>query len=147
MSYLKTTFEDLSKELKNRNIRLSHQRVKVLEYMTNHRIHPTVDQIYIDLQKEVPTLSKTTIYNTLDTLIEAQLVKVITIEDNETRYDIITENHGHFKCESCGTIYDFEIKTDSLSTQDLNDFKINNRDVYFKGICPSCIKQGKEIVN
>ena len=139
MSYLKSS-EYLSKELKNRNIRLSHQRIKVLEYITNHRNHPTVDQIYIDLQKEVPTLSKTTIYNTLNTLIDAQLVRLITIEDNETRYDIITENHGHFKCESCKTIYDFDIKIDSLITEDLNDFKINDKDVYFKGICPSCIK-------
>lgn len=137
--YLKTTFEDLSLELKSKNIRLSHQRLKVLEYMTNHRTHPTVDQIFNDLQKEVPTLSKTTVYNTLSTLIEAGLVKLITIEDNETRYDIDTKNHGHFKCESCGKIFDFDININSLETEGLNDFKINNRDVYFKGTCPKCI--------
>ncbi len=136
---MKTTFEDLSLELKSKNIRLSHQRLKVLEYMTNHRTHPTVDQIFNDLQKEVPTLSKTTVYNTLSTLIEAGLVKLITIEDNETRYDIDTKNHGHFKCESCGKIFDFDININSLETEGLNDFKINNRDVYFKGTCPKCI--------
>lgn len=136
---MKTTFEDLSLELKSKNIRLSHQRLKVLEYMTNHRTHPTVDQIFNDLQKEVPTLSKTTVYNTLSTLIEAGLVKLITIEDNETRYDIDTKNHGHFKCESCGKIFDFDININSLETEGLNDFKINNRDVYFKGTCPNCI--------
>lgn len=135
---MKTTIEDLSRELKNRNIRISHQRLKVLEYISNNRSHPTVEQIYRDLQKEIPTLSKTTIYNTLNTLIDANLVKIISIEDNETRFDTITENHGHFKCETCGKIYDFDIDIDSFDTKDLNGFMINNKDIFFKGICPKC---------
>ena len=141
MDWLKTTFENLSQELKNKNIRLSHQRLKVLEYMTNNRCHPTVDQIYNDLHKEIPSLSKTTIYNTLKTLIETNLVKIITIEDNETRYDIVTNNHGHFKCQSCGNIYDFEINVDSLNSKDLDYFKIDSKDVYFKGVCTNCCKE------
>lgn len=138
---MKLNFEELTKELKDKNIRLSHHRLKVLEFLNDNRIHPTVDQIYIELHKELPTLSKTTVYNSLNALIDAGLVKVITIEDNETRYDIVTDNHGHFKCESCGKIYDFEINLSNFTSKDLNDFKINNKDVYFKGICPDCIKQ------
>ncbi len=144
---MKTTFDDLSKELKNKNIRLSHQRLKVLEYVANHRCHPTVEQIYTDLHKEIPTLSKTTVYNTLSTLIEAGLVKLISIEDNETRYDIVSENHGHFKCESCGTIYDFKIDIDLFDSKDLNGFRINNKDVYFKGICQKCINKNNNIMD
>ena len=136
---MKPTFEELSNELKKKKIRLSHQRLKVLEYLTLNRCHPTVDQIYVDLQKEVPTLSKTTIYNILSTLVESGLVRVVTIEDNETRYDIEIENHGHFKCESCGTIFNFNIEIDSLPTEELNSFKINDKNVYFKGICPRCL--------
>ena len=136
---MKPTFEELSNELKKKKIRLSHQRLKVLEYLTLNRCHPTVDQIYVDLQKEVPTLSKTTIYNTLSTLVESGLVRVVTIEDNETRYDIEIENHGHFKCESCGTIFNFNIEIESLPTEELNSFKINDKNVYFKGICPRCL--------
>lgn len=138
---MKVSYEELSKELKDKNIRLSHQRLKVLEFITNNRIHPTVDQIYVELRNEIPTLSKTTVYNSLNALIDVGLVKVITIEDNETRYDIVTDDHGHFKCESCGNIYDFEINIDKISSKDLHDFKINNKDVYFKGICPTCVKQ------
>ncbi len=135
---MEKTFEKLKNELKNKNIRLSHQRLKVLEYMSTHKTHPTVDMIYNDLQKEVPTLSKTTIYNTLDTLKNAGLVKVVTIEDNEVRYDSRTHEHGHFKCVSCEEIFDFDIKFDSFATKGLDNFKINNKDVYFKGICPDC---------
>lgn len=135
---MKPSFEDLKKELKIKNIHLSYQRLKVLEYLIQNQCHPTVDKIFTDLQKDISTLSKTTIYSTLKILAEAGLVRVITIEDNETRYDIVVENHGHFKCESCGTIYDFRIDIDSLTSEDLNNFKINDKNIYFKGICPRC---------
>ncbi len=139
MGLIKLSFEELKKKLKLRNINLSYQRLKVLEYLTQNRCHPTVDQIFTGLQKDISTLSKTTVYNTLRVLAEAGLVRVITIEDNETRYDIEVENHGHFKCESCGVIYDFNIDIDLLTSGDLNNFKINDKNVYFKGICPGCL--------
>ena len=135
------SYEDLLKELKMKNLRLSHQRLKVLEFLAGHLIHPTVDQIYTELQKEIPTLSKTTVYSTLNALEETGLVRVINIEDNEIRYDIRVENHGHFKCESCGEIYDFNVDIDSLPTGDLNNFDIRDKNIYFKGICPMCRKE------
>jgi len=138
MSGIKANFEDITNKLKNNNIRLSHQRLKVLEYLHRNRIHPTVEQIYNGLLDDIPTLSKTTIYNTLNTLIEAGLVKIINIEDNEARYDIITDEHGHFKCKACGNIYDFEVDMDSFEIKGLNGFKIHNRDMYFSGICAKC---------
>lgn len=139
---MKTIFEDLSMELKAKNIRLSHQRLMVLDYIDKNRCHPTVDQIHSDLVKDMPTLSKTTIYNTLNALIDVGLVRRITIEDNETRYDITSDDHGHFKCESCGKIFDFHINMDSIQSDDLDDFKIKNKDIYFKGICPLCSAKG-----
>ena len=145
MKKMKVTYEDLTKELKDKNIRLSHQRLKILEFITNNNVHPTVDQIYSELHTVIPTLSKTTVYNSLKALIDAGLVKVINIEDNETRYDIINHDHGHFKCESCGTIFDFSIDIDSLFPGDLSKFKINDKNVYFKGLCPRCLSNINEI--
>mgnify|MGYP001259209617 CR=1 FL=1 len=142
---MKSSFEELKEKLNITNIYLSHQRLKVLEYLVQNHCHPTVDQIFTDLQKDIPTLSKTTVYNTLRILVKSGLVRVITIEDNETRYDIVTENHGHFKCESCGTIFDFPIDIDSLVTGDLSKFKINDKNVYFKGLCPRCLSNINEI--
>ncbi len=129
MNGMKTNLEGITNKLKDNNIRLSHQRLKVLEYLDRHRIHPTVEQIYHGLNEEIPTLSKTTIYNTLNKLIEAGLVKVITIEDNEARYDINTDFHGHFKCRTC--------------EKGLDGFRIYTRDMYFSGICPRCSEQEK----
>ncbi len=136
---MKRSYEELTKELKMKNIRLSHQRLKVLEYLTIHMDHPTVDQIYNGLHKEIPTLSKTTVYSTLSALADAGLVRIINIEDNEARYDIRVADHGHFKCESCGTIYDFQANIDSLTTVDLKRFDIKDKNLYFKGCCPTCL--------
>lgn len=133
------TLKDLQQKLKERNISLSHQRLKILEYLAQNRCHPTVDQIFTSLQREISTLSRTTVYNTLHVLAEAGLVRAISVGDAETRYDIATENHGHFKCESCGEIYDFEIDAGRLTSKDLAQFKIQDQNVYFKGLCPKCL--------
>lgn len=137
------TFENLKNKLKENNIRLSHQRLKILEYIYDNLNHPTVDEIYNDLHEEIPTLSKTTIYNTLNTLVDVNLVKVLNIENNETRYDPTIDDHGHFKCKKCGKIFDFKLNYDSLDIEELHGFKIHKKDLYFKGICPTCVGKNK----
>lgn len=137
------TLEELTNELKKNNIRLTHQRLKVLEFLSNSRQHPTVEQIYNALKKEVPSLSKTTIYNTLKYLSDLNLIKVLTIDDNEAHFDAVTDGHGHFKCTSCGEIFDFDIDLDSCTTENLDDYKINEKAVYFKGTCPGCLSNIK----
>ena len=132
------SFEDLKRELKNRSIHLSYQRLKVLEYLVQNPNHPTVDQIYTDLHQDIATLSKTTVYNTLRVLTEAGLARGISLHDHETRYDINVENHGHFKCESCGAVCDFRIELDALNSADLDRFQICDKHVFFTGICPGC---------
>jgi len=132
-------FQDLSTTLTRRSIRPSHQRIKVLEYLIKTQCHPTVDQIFKDLQNEIPTLSKATIYNTLNLFAKAGLVRMLPTEDKETRYDIITDNHGHFKCEKCGTISNFKVEFDSIAAEDLASFKVSDKNVYFKGLCPKCL--------
>ena len=54
--------------MKEHDIAPSMQRVKILEYLRNYKIHPTADMIYQALLDEMPTLSKTTVYNTLKPL-------------------------------------------------------------------------------
>lgn len=136
---MKPSLEVFKEEVKKKNINLSHQRLKILEYLIEHPCHPTVEQIYTALHKDIPTLSKTTVYNTLRILMEAGMVRLMTTEDNESRYDIEVEDHGHFKCESCGKIFDFHIDLHSLASNDLDEFKIRDRTVYFKGFCPQCL--------
>jgi len=136
---LNQKIENLAKTLNEKDIKPSYQRIKILEYLITKRNHPTVDKIFNELLKEIPTLSKATVYNTLDLFKEANLARIVTIENNETRYDAKVASHGHFKCESCGSIYDFEVNIDNLSTDSLKHFKINEKNIYFRGICPKCL--------
>lgn len=140
---MKQSYDFLINELKKQNIRLSNRRLRVLEYLCQNLNHPTVDQIFTDIQKHVRHLSRTTIYNTLHTLVKARLVRIINIEDNELRYDIVTENHGHFKCEKCSVIFNFKIDYDSLVTDELTGFMVNDKNIYFKGVCPRCLSNNK----
>jgi Fur family peroxide stress response transcriptional regulator len=123
---------------KNRGIRPSFIRVKILEYLMANRTHPTVDEIFSRLAGKIPTLSKTTIYNALGVFTDAGLVRVVTVEDNETRYDADVSDHGHFKCKQCGRIYDFTVDANGLEVDNLHGFRIEKRDVYFRGLCPYC---------
>lgn len=125
--------------LKKHDIKPSYQRIKIFECLIKHRNHPTVDMIYQELVNEIPTLSKTTVYNTLKLFIEKKIVLLINIEDNETRYDGDTSFHGHFKCRKCNEVYD--IKTEIPVLKELDDFKIEEYHLYIKGICKKCIKR------
>ena len=133
--------EFLTDQLKSKGVRPSYQRIKVLEYLYRKGGHPTVDEIFRALSVDIPSLSKVTIYNTLNTFVEVGLVRVVDIDDTENRYDITLTDHGHFQCESCGTIYNFQVNIDQLPIDGLNQFEITQKNIYFKGLCPNCLNQ------
>lgn len=126
--------------LLDKDIKPSHHRIRIFQFLALNRYHPTVEMIYNDLIDEIPTLSKTTVYNTLNLFVASNLVRVLNIDEVEARYDITTDNHGHFRCKSCGEIYDFEFDSNYLSGEELKDFQIHEKNVYFNGICFSCLK-------
>jgi len=140
---LNQKIKDLAERLKEKNIKPSYQRMKIFEYLNLRKNHPTVDRIFKDLVKEIPTLSKATVYNTLDLFKRSELAKVVTIEDNETRYDSEVSVHGHFKCENCGRIFDFPVDIDAISSDALENYSITEKNIYFKGICPGCRNDNK----
>lgn len=130
--------ENIGNYLKENGIKPSYQRIKIFHYLVEKRNHPTVDMIYKALCTEIPTLSKTTVYNTLNLFIEKNIVNVIVIEENETRYDSIMAVHGHFKCEECGKIFDVNINDGITKSKDLEKFEVKEQHYYFKGICEEC---------
>jgi Fur family peroxide stress response transcriptional regulator len=138
--------EQIKEKLIKHNIRPSFQRIKVLEFLYHHDIHPTVEDIYHELAPDIPSLSKATVYNTLHALVEGGLARVISIDENEMRYEAMIKNHGHFKCESCGCIFNFGIEIDHIKVSDLSQFSVKEKSVYFKGLCPDCNKKQKLLI-
>ncbi len=132
--------KNVGEYLKEHGVKPSYQRIKVFEYLAKKRNHPTVDTIYKALVPKIPTLSKTTVYNTLNTFIEKNITIVLTIEENETRYDADTSLHGHFKCEACNTVYDLDLDPDKLEIPDLLHHHVKRSHFDFIGTCQTCLK-------
>ena len=65
---MKISIDSIAGKLKEKNIKPSLQRIKILEYLAGYPCHPTVDYIFNALHPEMPTLSKSTVYNTLKVL-------------------------------------------------------------------------------
>lgn len=87
-------------------IRPSLQRIHIYRYLCTTSAHPTAESVYSALVTEIPTLSRTTVYNTLKLFHQHKLVETITIENEELRYDADTSDHLHFKCNCCGHVSD-----------------------------------------
>ena len=132
--------QELSDFLMKHNIQPSFQRVKILQRLSSKKDHPTVNQIYTDLVAQIPSLSKTTVYNTLNLFIKEGVARSINADTSESRYDLITSSHGHFLCNKCGSIYDFDI-TDNMNFDFLSKQgnEITSLDITIRGICKNCI--------
>ncbi len=133
--------------LKGHGIKPSYQRIRIFEYLLRHKNHPTVDAIYQELAKEIPTLSRTTVYNTMKLFMEKKIVQLISIEDTETRYDADTSAHGHFKCTVCGEIFDVHVDLTDMSVEGLDQFRVDETHLYFKGVCDDCFDEKNKEFN
>ena len=99
--------------------------------------HLTADQIFTELKKIYPSVSLATIYNNLNKLCEAGLIRKVSIEGSPDRYDRI-EKHDHLVRTKCGRLTDicFEDLTASLKEQLGSSFFAYDLKVFY--ICPEC---------
>ena len=79
-------------------IKPSVQRIAIMNFLLHNRIHPSVEDIYNALCVSIPTLSKTTVYNTLKLFAEQGALLALVIDEKNVRFDIDTSNHAHFQC-------------------------------------------------
>ena len=144
MSARSVSTEELIDLLQSSGVKPSVQRLSVLRYVMEKMNHPSVDKIYQSLLPQIPTLSKTTVYNTLNQLTEKGIITALNIDDTEIKYDFIEHTHAHFICTSCGQIYDIELNSDICKMQSVEGHQVINAQVNFKGICNNCKHKSKE---
>jgi len=87
-------------------VKTTPQRLAVYRELASRKGHPTVEEIYQGLKKEMPSLSLATVYRTLRYLEEMGLVKKAPTVDDKMRYEVEMEPHAHFVCRKCGSIVD-----------------------------------------
>ena len=134
-----TQIKDL---LESKGVRATHQRISVYRAVCEHPIHPCASAIYDALKKDNPALSLATVYNSVEALCGAGLLRRINVDDNESRYDADMSRHGHFKCDRCGKVIDFPVKDDFA--QGLSGFAVTRREICFGGLCPDCLAKEQQ---
>ncbi len=120
--------------------RNTQQRKIIYEILKNTNIHPTADWIYSEVRKIIPNISLGTVYRNLKVLKEEGAIIEIT-DGKQSRFDARTDNHFHFKCDTCGSIYDiesFEIPNLNTESMESKGFEVKTVDITFNGICPKC---------
>lgn len=132
--------KELAARFAERQLRPTPQRLLIYRYLLEHRIHPSADTIYSALAEEHPTLSRTTVYNSLHAMERAGLIRMIPVDSEEKRFDADVGAHGHFRCFGCGEVFDFPLEAASLNALCPAGFSAECGDVLFRGRCPGCCK-------
>lgn len=133
-------------QLVNHGVHPSVQRIAIMKYLMEHCTHPTVDTIYTDLLPILPTLSRTTVYNTLELFCEKNAAMSLTIDRRNIRYDSCVKPHAHFMCNGCGRVFDAEINEHVRAhLYDSEQYAVEKVELNFSGLCPECLEEKKKL--
>lgn len=140
---MSSNMENLKNILEAASIKPTFERLSILQYLDKKHNHPTAAMIYDEVLKKVPTISKTTVYNSLNLFIDKGFVTPLYITGSEVRYDFATKPHHHFFCEKCGKIYDLEVECPIFKKKHFQGHLIREQHGYFRGICRDCLEKEK----
>ena len=113
----------------------------VLEAVKNLHCHATADEIYGEIVKTHPNVSKGTVYRNLQRLCETGDIRKREIPGGADRFDHICSNHYHVRCINCGHVFDVDMEymgNIEKSIKNTHGFVFTGHDIVFKGICPDC---------
>jgi Fur family transcriptional regulator, peroxide stress response regulator len=133
--------ETLVQKLRDRKISVTPQRLAVLSVLEKRRDHPTAEQIYQEVRRQLPAISFNTVYKTLEVLYKKGLVIKVNPLHEVARYDVQTHHHAHIVCRQCHRIYDMERQLEpvELPPEEIPPgFRVEYQSVVFWGVCPRC---------
>ncbi len=130
----------IAERLSSYGVRPTSQRLAVYEYLLSHPIHPSVDTVYAALIKKQPSFSRTTVYNSLHTLVQAGLVRELPLCSEERRYDAGMMPHAHFRCTRCGCIHDVPLDDAAMrvACQPPAGVVVTGQELVLSGQCAAC---------
>ena len=134
-------FNQLLAALKERDFRLTPQRVELVRLIALSEGHPSASQLYTQIKRQFPTMSHATVYKTLTLLKEMNQVFEIDLR-NDSHYDgKRPEPHPHLICIQCNKIIDGEVSLDQeslLCLEQSSGYKIIRSQISLFGLCPDC---------
>lgn len=120
--------------LRKCGIQPTPQRMAVVNYILKTTTHPSADEVLDKVRKECPTLSRATVYNTLNLMVKKSLLKTQVLREGTVVFDPNIKRHHHFIDEVSGKIYD--IPWDALKVtgeNSLEDFEVKEFQVILRG--------------
>ena len=141
-------FEELVAKFRQRDYRLTPQRMALLRLLAESDGHPSATHLYEQLREQFPTTSLATVYKTLTVLKDMGEVLELGFGDDNNRYDGNKPYpHPHLICTHCHRIMDPELSlVQSLEREvaDLSGYRIVGHRLDFYGVCPDC--QAEDLV-
>jgi len=138
-------FNQLIAALKERDFRLTPQRVELVRLIAVSEGHPSASQLYASIKRQFPTMSHATVYKTLSLLKEMNQVLEIDLR-NDSHYDgNRPQPHPHLICIKCNQIIDAEVSLDQESLRRLEQasgYQILRPQISLYGLCPDCKEKG-----
>jgi Fur family transcriptional regulator, peroxide stress response regulator len=134
-------FDELIAALKERNFRLTPQRVELVRLIAASEGHPSAAQLYAKIKTRFPTMSHATVYKTLALLKNMGQVLEIDLRDDSHYDGNRPEPHPHLICIKCNKIVDGEANLDPsaiLKLEQASGYKILRPQISFYGLCPDC---------
>ena len=127
--------QSVEKVLLAHGVKPTPQRMVIAEYLLNTLDHPTADEVLTAVTGKLPVdLSRATVYNTLNSLKDAGVVREVYTEPGKVRYDANLSNHHHFVDSKSGQIFDVPVeKVEQLGKLLDKKYKVHGVQVIFFG--------------
>ncbi len=124
-------------------VRNTNQRQLIFEYLQRTLTHPTAEQIFNQMRKELPRISFGTVYRNLDILEKQGLISTVIYSKEHVRYHCGVNTHSHFVCNICDRIIDVDVE-DLLELEHQVSkrykLKVLKHNLIFYGQCEVCQK-------
>ena len=134
-------FVELIAALKERDFRLTPQRIALVRLIASSAAHPSAAQLHARIKKQFPTMSHATVYKTLAMLKEMNQVLEIDLRDDSHYDGNRPDPHSHLICMKCNKIVDGDLEFDQPSIKKLEEtsgYQIVRPQISFYGLCPEC---------
>ena len=136
-----TTAPDVEHVLREASLRVTRPRVAVLTAVYDNP-HADTDSIIGVVRDDIGDVSTQAVYDVLRALTTAGLVRRIEPAGSVPRYESrVADNHHHIVCRTCGAIADVDCAvgdTPCLTASDNHGFSIDEAEVTYWGLCPTC---------
>jgi Fur family ferric uptake transcriptional regulator len=120
---------------------MTPQRRIILEKLQQMRSHPTADELYEIVRKDLPHISLGTVYRNLDVLCRTGQAHKIDTAGGQSRFEGDLQPHHHVRCKECGRlddVFDLQWNTPAGEVKSKHGYEITGYRLEFDGVCPEC---------